>query len=170
MIAYPRLNHQSAWELSAHVTPFFSCRRQHLALGSSRLYSHSACCETNLGASELFKGVTRDNLANKRSPGLRLYLRMRKASVAEDTSLSSAPGAFFYPCTKGAVMTPGRRSIPCYFSLEPEARAILERLAGHTKAYGLLLSSLLRQEEVRREAMRRLREKMNAALDEIAVE
>jgi hypothetical protein len=54
-------------------------------------------------------------------------------------------------------MTPKRSGVPCQFTLEPEAKAILETLSPNRKSQGALISSLLRAEEQRRAEMRRVR-------------
>jgi hypothetical protein len=63
-------------------------------------------------------------------------------------------------------MSPIRRGKPKTMTLEYEAAEILERLAGHTKAYGQLVSHLLRQEERRRQEMRELRQRLTAMVEE----
>jgi hypothetical protein len=54
-------------------------------------------------------------------------------------------------------------------TLEPEAVAILERLAGNTRSQGRLVSTLLRQEERKRQEMRVLRERLAQTVQEVLV-
>ena len=58
-----------------------------------------------------------------------------------------------------------RRGKPVQFTIEHEAVEILKRLAANRHAHGILLSTLLRQEEQRRLEARRLRHQLAATLD-----
>lgn len=64
-------------------------------------------------------------------------------------------------------MPPIRRGVVKNITLDNEAAEILAHLAGHKKAYGQLVSTLLRQEEHRRIEARRLRERLAATVEEV---
>jgi|RhiMethySRZTD1v2_1073278.scaffolds.fasta_scaffold506480_2 hypothetical protein len=59
-----------------------------------------------------------------------------------------------------------RKGKPVQFSLEYEALEILRHMAANRRSQGILLSTLLRQEEARRIEARRLRHKLAAVVDE----
>jgi hypothetical protein len=66
-------------------------------------------------------------------------------------------------------MTPIRRGVSKYLTLEHEAVQILETLAVGPNAQGRLLSTLIREEEVRRHELRKIRNQMEegAVLNEV---
>jgi hypothetical protein len=64
--------------------------------------------------------------------------------------------------------SPTRAGKPVCLTFEFEALEILHRLAASRRAQGLLLSTLLRQEEQRRIEARRLREKIDVLVAEVA--